>query len=60
VVRVTSNFNLGAYEVYEASADIPEPKWPEADFRTLIQIAFRERYIDSIDHTVIRRLRGKC
>jgi hypothetical protein len=56
-IRVLSNLNLGAYEVREAGA--PDPTWPEEDLRSLIEIAFRDKFIDSIDHPVIRRLRGK-
>lgn len=58
-IRVVANRSLGAYEVFEASADIPEPEWPDEDFQSLIQTAFREKYIDSLDHPVVRRLRGK-
>src|SRR5260221_8333627 len=28
-VRVTSSISLGAYEMFEASGDLPEPVWPE-------------------------------
>jgi hypothetical protein len=58
-VRVVANLDLGAYEVFEASAPIPEPDWPEVDFRTILKTAFGDRYIDNLDHPVVRRLRGK-
>jgi len=29
-VRVTSNMSLGAYEVFQAEANIPDPIWPAA------------------------------
>jgi hypothetical protein len=57
--RVVANLSLGAYEVFEASADVPEPEWPTGDLRSLLEIAFRDKFIESIDHPVIRRLRGK-
>src|SRR5262245_27454109 len=38
-VRVMANMNLGAYEVFEATGIIPEPEWPEIEFRTLLNIA---------------------
>jgi hypothetical protein len=58
-VRVVANLSLGAYEVYVATADIPEPDWPSMELKEIIQIAFRDRYIDTIDHPVVRRLRGE-
>ena len=51
--------SLGAYEVYEATAELPEPIWPDVSFRELVEIAFRERLITTHDHPVLRRLRGE-
>ena len=31
-VRVTANTALGAYEIFEATGDLPEPVWPELSF----------------------------
>ena len=59
-VRVQSNRPLGAYEVRQALGDIPEPDWSIPPFRDLLQIAFRDRIIDSVDHPVLRRLRGEA
>jgi hypothetical protein len=58
-VRVTANTGLGAYEVWEASASLPEPEWPDLPFREVLRIAFKGRLIDSLDHPVLRRLRGE-
>ncbi len=58
-VRVTSNMALGAYEVFEASASIPEPKWPDLTFRDILAIAFKDHLIDSLDHPVLQKLRGE-
>ena len=58
-ISVRSNMSLGAYEIWEASADIPEPDWPEYSFQEIINIAFRDNYILSEDHPVIKRLRGE-
>jgi hypothetical protein len=58
-IRVVANTALGAYDVYEATAPMPDPEWRNEDFQTIVRIAFRERYIDSLDHPVIRRLRGQ-
>ena len=58
-VRVAANMSLGAYEVFQATAELPEPEWPEQDFQSLLKIAFKDHYIQSLDHPVIRRLRGE-
>jgi len=58
-VRVSANMSLGAYEVYQATGSLPEPEWPETSFESILETAFKERYITSIDHPVIQRLRGE-
>lgn len=59
-VRVAANMNLGAYEVFQATGDIPNPQWPDAPFSELLRIAFKDRFITSLDHPVLRRLRGEA
>ena len=58
-IRLVANMSLGAYEVYVASGDLPEPEWPSISFRELLQIAFKDKFIQSLDHPVVRRLRGE-
>jgi hypothetical protein len=58
-VRIVSKMSLGAYEVHEALGDMPEPSWPDITFQKVIEIAFKDRFIKSIDHPVVRRLRGE-
>ena len=57
-VRVTSSMSLGAYEIFEASGDLPEPGWPDISFEEILKIAFRERLVDRADHPLVQRLRG--
>jgi hypothetical protein len=57
-LRVTANMSLGAYEVFEATGDLPEPIWPKLPLNKILEIAFRDRIIDTLDHPVIQRLRG--
>jgi hypothetical protein len=59
-IRIVPNMNLGAYELHEATGQIPEPEWPQHTFQDLLRIAFRERIIDGFDHPVLKRLRGEC
>jgi hypothetical protein len=58
-VRVQANMSVGAYEVYKATGNLPEPKWPDMELRDILAIAFKDRFIDSLDHPVLRRLRGE-
>lgn len=57
--RVTANMALGAYEVYYASGELGEPSWPGISFDDVVRIAFKDRYIDRLDHPVLRKLRGE-
>lgn len=58
-VRVQANMNLGAYEVYEATGNLGDPDWPTLPFNELLRIAFKDRYIATLDHPVLKRLRGE-
>jgi hypothetical protein len=58
-VRIKANMSLGAYELFEARGDLPEPEWPELAFREILRTAFRERYVDRQDHPLIHRLQGE-
>jgi hypothetical protein len=57
-VRVKANQSLGAYELYTAAGNIPDPEWPSLTLREILQIAFREFMISTTDHAVLKRLRG--
>ena len=59
-IRVTANMHLGAYEITEATAKMPDPEWPAYTFHDLLKIGFRDRIISSLDHPVLKRLRGEC
>ena len=58
-VRICSNKSLGAYDVYQATGEIPEPEWPELDLGQILEIAFKGRFINDFDHPVLKRLRGE-
>ena len=57
-IRVKANMSLGSYEISTASAELPDPEWPELDFKAILEIAFRDRYVEDFNHPVLRRLRG--
>ena len=56
--RVKANMGLGAYEIFEAEGSIPDPIWPELSLDAILRIAFKDRVIRSLDHPVVKRLRG--
>jgi hypothetical protein len=58
-LRVKADMALGAYAMFAASSTIPDPIWPTHSFKDLLKIGFRDRLVDSLDHPVIRRLRGE-
>jgi hypothetical protein len=57
-VRVKANLPLGAYEMFVAESVMYEPAWPDLPFADILRIAFRDRLITTLDHPVIKRLRG--
>jgi len=55
-VRVCANMAAGCYDVFEAQAPIPEPTWPELSPRQLLKLAFKDRFIDTLEHPILRQL----
>ena len=58
-VRVAANMSAGCYDVSVASESLAPPDWPSTPFRDLLRVAFKDKYIDSLDHPVLRKLRGE-
>ncbi|WP_097281817.1 hypothetical protein [Caenispirillum bisanense] len=57
-VRMQANMALGAYDIAMPQGQLAEPAWPEEPFQKIVEIAFRNRLIDSLDHPVVKDLRG--
>lgn len=57
-IRVKPNMSGGFYEIFEAASTVPEPVWPTMPFKEILRLAFRYQYVDTLDHPVIKRLRG--
>jgi hypothetical protein len=36
-----------------------DPVWPELSMQELLRIAFKDRYVDTLDHIILRQLRGE-
>lgn len=56
--RMVSDSVNGHYTHYEPAAELPGPNWPDLVFNEILRIAFRDRYIETPDHAVLRQLRG--
>ena len=57
-VRVTASMSLRAYEIFEASGELPDPLWPDFSFQEILRIAFRDRILDRADHPFVQPLQG--
>ena len=57
-LRIKANMSLGAYEITVAASDMADPVWPDLPFQEIVRIAFRDRMVASLDHAVVKRLRG--
>lgn len=55
-IRVSSG--AGQYEIFQAEGQLPEPEWPDLRFSEWLRLAFQDRNIDSLNHPVVRALRG--
>jgi len=58
-LRVVANMALGAYDIFVPLAELPDPEWPDLTFERILEIAFRDHFIDSADHPVLKQLRGE-
>jgi hypothetical protein len=58
-VRSVANKHVGGYDMLVAETTLAEPEWPDVTFQELVQIAFRERLIQSADHPVVTQLLGR-
>lgn len=56
--RVQADMSLGGYVTTEGPSTIPPPEWPDMPLKEMLRIAFHTRFIDSLDHAVLNRLRG--
>jgi hypothetical protein len=57
-VRLKANMSLGAYDISVAESVIADPVWPELSFAELVRIGFTGRIVTTLEHPVIKRLRG--
>lgn len=58
-VRVQSELSAGEYAVFQATGNLPEPEWPPLSFGEILRLAFQDRFIKTMDHPVLKALRGE-
>ena len=50
----------GRHRIKTAAAEWAEPTWPDLSFPQLLKLAFKDRFIQTADHPVLRKLRGEA
>jgi len=55
-----SKWEIPVYDTYQVQREIPESEWPPKSMEEIMGIAFRGRFIDSLDHPAVRKLRGRA
>ena len=58
-LRISANKDLGGYDIYEATAKLPDPIWPDITMDELLEIAFRGRIIQNVDHAIVQERLGR-
>lgn len=57
-VRLKWRRALGAYDLQVAEGLDQVPEWPDMTFSELLKLAFKDRFIQDLDHSVMMELRG--
>lgn len=57
-LRLKSNRALGHYDAIAPVSVIPAPEWP-TDMAEITRLALKGRVIDSLDHPMLKKLRGE-
>jgi hypothetical protein len=58
-VRIAANKAAGTYDIYDALDQLAVPEWPDMTLGRILEMAFKTRHINNLDHPVIRRLLGE-
>jgi hypothetical protein len=59
-ISMSADQAAGGYVVTLAEDPLPEPIWPEQSFKELFDLAFKRRFVTSVDHAVFNELRGRA
>jgi hypothetical protein len=58
-IRMFADVGRGHYRIMKAEGDLEEPEFLDKPFNELLEMAFKDRVIDSSDHPICRKLRGR-
>lgn len=58
-MRLAWNEQTRGYDVFKAGSELSPPKWPKWSFQEILKAAFKDRFIQSLDHPVLKELRGE-
>jgi hypothetical protein len=58
-IRMQADMALAGYRVLKAKGDLGEPEWPATPFNELLDVAFKDRVIDTEDHPIFNKLLGR-
>jgi hypothetical protein len=59
-LRVMPKMEMGCYVATVATADWPEPEWPDLSFPQLLERSFGGNLIEDLSHPAIKTLRGEA
>ena len=57
--RIIANMRSNSYDILEVPVPDIEPEWPDVPFNKMLRLCFRDRFIDSWDHILLKKLRGE-
>jgi hypothetical protein len=58
-IRIQADMMLSGYRIYAAESQLGEPKWPELSLSEVLNIAFKDKVIDSQDHSMVNQMLGR-
>jgi hypothetical protein len=59
-IRMVANMAAGMYDCFVASGELADPEWPPLSFHEILRLSFKDRFIRSADHLILRQLRGEA
>lgn len=58
-VRIAANMSGGYYDTSVTQSPLSDPTWPDLSMAELLEKCFRDRFLKSVDHPVLKQLRGE-
>jgi hypothetical protein len=58
-VRISWDEAQRKHRIWEAEGQMTEPRWPDLPLNQLLKLCFKDRFIQSLDHPILKKLRGE-